>query len=65
MTETFNRQQIIEEYTRTVVDSMDMETMTQFVYDVIVEDLEELTDEELKDEIVNMAPELLDEQEEI
>lgn len=57
---SFNREQVIEDYAHSVVEGMDLDTLVQFAYDVMVEDLETLNDEELKEEIYNYYPELLD-----
>ena len=57
---TFDRQEVIENYAHSVVEGMDLDTLVQFAYDVMVEDLEKLDDEELKEEIYTYHPELLD-----
>jgi len=46
------KDQLIEQYSQIVVDSMDYKSLEQFVYDTMVEFLEKLTDKELEDEIV-------------
>ncbi len=46
------KDQLIEQYSQIVVDSMDFKSMEQFVYDTMVEFLEKLTDKELEEEIV-------------
>lgn len=57
---TFDRQEVIENYAHSVVEGMDLDTLIQFAYDVMVEDLEKLNDDELKEEIYTYHPELLD-----
>lgn len=56
----FNRDEIIEKYANTVVDSMDIETLQHFVFDTIIDDLSNMTDNDLREEIYNIYPELLD-----
>lgn len=56
----FNRDEIIEKYANTVVDSMDVETLQHFVFDTIIDDLSNMTDNDLREEIYNIYPELLD-----
>ena len=46
------KDQLIEQYSQIVVDSMDYKSLEQFVYDTMVEFLEKLTDKELEEEIV-------------
>ena len=46
------KDQLIEQYSQIVVDSMDFKSMEQFVYDTMLEFLEKLTDKELEEEIV-------------
>ena len=46
------KDQLIEQYSQIVVDSMDYKSLEQFVYETMVEFLEKLTDKELEEEIV-------------
>ena len=46
------KDQLIEQYSQIVVDSMDYKSLEQFVYDNMVEFCEKLTDKELEEEIV-------------
>lgn len=59
-TMTFNREQLIEDYAHLVVEGMDLDTLIQFAYDTIVDGLEKMTDNELKEDIENYYPELLE-----
>jgi hypothetical protein len=59
-TMNFNREQLIEDYAHLVVEGMDLDTLVQFAYDTIVDSLEKMTDNELKEDIENYYPELLE-----
>jgi len=61
MTDTFNREQLIEDYAQQILDGMDMKTMECFVYDTLVENLMSYDDAELIKEIKEYNPELLEE----
>ena len=56
-----NRTELQESYIQQLVDGMDWKTMEQFVYDSLNENLDKYTDEELKTEINDYYPELLEE----
>ena len=56
-----NRTELQESYIQQLVDGMDWKTMEQFVYDSLNENLDKYTDEELKTEIADYHPELLEE----
>ena len=56
-----NRPELQESYLQQLVDGMDWKTMEQFVYDTVNENLDKYTDEELKEEIEDYYPELLEE----
>tara|TARA_E500000318_G_scaffold101866_1_gene105713 strand:- start:250 stop:426 length:177 start_codon:yes stop_codon:yes gene_type:complete len=56
-----NRTELQESYIQQLVDGMDWKTMEQFVYDSLNENLDKYTDEELKTEITDYYPELLEE----
>lgn len=43
---------IVERYAEQIMDSMDMKTMEQFVFDTLVENLNNYTPEELETEIL-------------
>jgi len=52
---------VVERYAEFVMDTMDMKTMEQFVFDTLVENLNNYTPEELENEIVeNYGSELFD-----
>ena len=51
---------LVERYAEQLMDSMDMKTMEQFVFDTLVENLTDYTEEELITEISDHYPELLD-----
>ena len=55
-----NRTELQESYIQQLVDGMDYKTMEQFVYDSLNENLDKYTDEELKTEITDYYPELLE-----
>jgi hypothetical protein len=48
---TFNRAQVTEDYIQQMIESMDYKTMERFVYDTMVENLTDYTDEDLLDVI--------------
>ena len=55
-----NKAELIDAYAQQLLDSMDMKTMERFVYDTIVENLTDYTDEELITEVKDYYPELLE-----
>ena len=57
---TFDRDQLIEDYVQQMIESMDYKTMECFVYDTMVENLTDYTDEELITEVTEYSPELLE-----
>jgi hypothetical protein len=58
-----NKEDLIHSYAQQLLDSMDMKTMECFVYDTLVENLTDYTQEELITEIKDYYPELLEDQE--
>jgi len=52
---------LVDRYAEQLMDSMDMKTMEQFVYDTLVENLTNYTHDELISEISDHYPELLEE----
>jgi hypothetical protein len=52
---------LVERYAEQLMDSMDMKTMEQFVFDTLVENLTNYTEDELITEISDYYPELLEE----
>ena len=55
-----NRSDLIDAYAQQVLDSMDMKTLEQYAYDMLVNCFEGYTDEELITEISDHYPELLE-----
>jgi hypothetical protein len=51
---------LVERYAEQLMDSMDMKTMECFVFDTLVENLTNYTEEELITEISDHYPELLE-----
>jgi hypothetical protein len=51
---------LVERYAEQLMDSMDMKTMEQFVFDTLVENLTNYSEEELITEISDHYPELLE-----
>ena len=58
-----DRDQLVENYVQQMIDGMDYKTMERFVYDTMVENLTDYTDEELLTEVTDYYPELLGESE--
>ena len=52
---------LVERYAEQLMDGMDMKTMEQFVFDTLVENLTNYTEDELITEIGDHYPELLEE----
>jgi hypothetical protein len=57
-----NKEQIMSEYANHIVDGMDTETLCQFAYERIYEDLENMSENELLDSVQEYAPHLIDTQ---
>lgn len=57
---TFNRDELIDNYAHTIVEGMDLDTLIQYAYDMLVEHLSELSDEKLIEEVSEYNPELLE-----
>jgi len=47
-----DRDSVIDSYAQTILDGMDSKSMERFVYDTLVENLTDYTNEELETEIV-------------
>ena len=56
-----NIEQLIEDYASDLVEGMDVETLVQFVYDVIVEGLGDMSVNEILEQVEANAPHLLEE----
>jgi hypothetical protein len=57
----FDRDQLIEDYASNIVDGMDLDTLVQFAYDTIVDNMESCSDNEVLEQIEEFCPELLEE----
>ena len=55
-----NKEDLIDAYAQQLLDSMVMKTMEIFVYDTLVENLTNYTEEELITEVTDYYPELLE-----
>ena len=55
------RDELIEQYSEIVVDSMDMQDLIQYAQEQLANYLDKLSDSELKEEIDNRDDELFDE----
>ena len=55
-----NKAELIDAYAQQLLDSMDMKTMERFVYDTLVENRTDYTEEELITEVTDYYPELLE-----
>jgi hypothetical protein len=56
-----NIEQLIEDYASDLVEGMDLDTLVQFAYDVIVENLEDMSVNEILEQVEVNAPHLLEE----
>jgi len=55
-----NKAELIDAYSQMVLDSMDMKTLEQYAYDMLVQCFNDYTEDELITEINETYPELLD-----
>ena len=55
-----NRDQLQNDYIESIIDGMDHKSMYQYVYDMLEQSLETYSDEELKTEVKDYYPELLE-----
>ncbi len=55
-----NKADLIDAYAQQLLDNMDIKTMERFVYDTLVENLTDYTEEELITEVTDYYPELLE-----
>ena len=58
---TLNRDDLIREYAYRIVDGMDVDTLVTWAIDTLAERLEDLPDEDLRTEIADFYPDLLEE----
>ncbi len=56
---TFDRAQLIEDYIEQIIEGMDYRSMERFVYDTLMENLTDYSDEQLIAEVTEYDPELL------
>jgi hypothetical protein len=54
------RDQIQDEYIARIVDGMDIKDLVQYAYDKLSEELDELTDEQLTEQVKEYYPDLLE-----
>ena len=57
---TFDRAQLIEDYIQQLIEGMDYKTMECLVYDTLMENLTDYSDEQLITEVTEYDPELLE-----
>ena len=55
-----NRQELMETYIEEIIDGMDHKTMYQYVYDMMEQNFETYSDEELVTEVKEYYPHLLE-----
>jgi len=55
-----NRQQLLETYIEEIIDGMDHKTMYQYVYDMLEQNFETYSEEELVTEVKEYYPHLLE-----
>ena len=55
-----NTEKIIADYANQLVDSMDINALCEFAYEMIVDNLEKLSENELINRVQEYAPHLLD-----
>lgn len=61
LTETImNKAELIDAYAQQLLDSMDMKTLEQYAYDMLVQSLNDYTEDELITEVSETYPELLE-----
>ena len=56
-----NREQLQDAYINEIIDGMDIKDMMALLFDMIDKDMDIYTDEELKEEVKNYDPHLLEE----
>ena len=61
MTNTFDRDSLIEDFANAVLDDMDLETLTQLAFDYLTSDLAEQTDNQIVKEVNEYYPHLITE----
>ena len=58
--QTMNRDQLQNDYIESIIDGMDHKTMYQYVYDMMEQNFETYTEEELVTEVKEYYPHLLE-----
>ena len=61
MTNTFDRDSLLQDYAEQVVDTMDMDTLVMFAMDTIMERMSQFSDNDIVEEVNEYYPELLEE----
>ena len=59
-----NRSELLDTYIETIIDGMDHKTMYQYVYDMLEQNFETYSEEELVTEVKEYYPHILEESEE-
>ena len=54
-------EQLVEQFAEIIVENMDVKTLVQIVYDNLIDDFDQLSEVELKEEVVRFDEELYDE----
>ena len=54
------RQQTQDEFIARIIDGMDIKDLVQYAYDKLSEELDELTDEQLTEQVKEYYPDLLE-----
>ena len=60
MTNTFDRDSLLQDYAEQIVDTMDMDTLVMFAMDTIMEKMSQFSDNEIVEEVNEYYPELLE-----
>ena len=61
MTNTFDRDSLLQDYAEQIVDTMDIDTLVMFAMDTIMEKMSQFSDNEIVEEVNEYYPELLEE----
>ena len=61
---SMNRSELLDTYIETIIDGMDHKTMYQYVYDMLEQNFETYSEEELVTEVKEYYPHILEESEE-
>jgi len=55
-----NRSELLDTYIETIIDGMDHKTMYQYVYDMLEQNFETYSEEELMEEVKEYYPHILE-----